>query len=53
MATYYEYKNVQNRLSLVTSDKTQKTNSDYEKWIAQDQALLAWLRNLMAIDIAT
>jgi len=40
-------------LFVTTSDKTQKTNYDYEKWIAQDQALLGWLRNSMAIDIAT
>lgn len=30
-----------------------KINSDYEEWIAHDQALLGWLRNSMAIDIAT
>jgi len=38
---------------VTTSDKTQKTNPNYEEWIAQDQALLRWLRNSMAIDIAT
>lgn len=36
-----------------TNDKTKKSNPDYEEWIAHDQALLGWLRNSMAIDIAT
>ena len=38
---------------VTTSDKTLKTNHNYEEWIAQDQAFLGWLRNSMAIDIAT
>ena len=33
--------------------KLKKTNLDYEEWIVEDQALLGWLRNSMAIDIAT
>jgi len=40
-------------LFVTTSDKTRKTNPDYEEWIAQDQTLLGWLRNSRVIDIAT
>lgn len=38
----------------VTSlDATKKINPNYEDWQAHDQALLGWLINSMAVDIAT
>ena len=38
---------------VIARDKTKKTNHNHEEWIAQDQGLLGWLRNSMAIDIVT
>lgn len=38
---------------VTANDTTKKINPEYEEWIARDQALLGWLRNSMAIDVAT
>ncbi|GAU51268.1 hypothetical protein TSUD_412550 [Trifolium subterraneum] len=38
---------------VTSADKSKKVNPDFGDWIANDQALLGWLMNSMAIDIAT
>ncbi|PNY01489.1 copia-like polyprotein, partial [Trifolium pratense] len=38
---------------VTSADKSKKVNPDFQDWMADDQALLGWLMNSMAIDIAT